>query len=169
MRKLIQPTDIVENQIKLIGEDWMLISAGDSSDFNTMTASWGGVGFLWNKPVVFVFIRPTRYTYEFVEQRDSFTLSFFDESYRGALRTLGTKSGRDGDKIALSGLTPEFLESGNPTFKEAKLVLECKKLYSDMLKEELFMDKEDMKLWYNEVKGGLHKVYVARITSVYSL
>ena len=74
--KAIEPNLIKDNFIEIIGKEWMLVSAGDKDKFNMMTASWGGVGFLWNKPVVFVFIRPERYTREFVDEKGCFTLSF---------------------------------------------------------------------------------------------
>ena len=125
--KEISPNEIRDNPFKLIGKDWMLVTAGDKSKFNTMTASWGGVGILWNKPVAFTFIRPQRYTFEFTEQGEYYTLSFFDEEYRKALNFCGTKSGRDYDKVKETGLTPVFSEDA-PYFGEAKLVLVCKKL-----------------------------------------
>ena len=101
----ISATEINENFIELIGKKWMLITANKGDDVNTMTASWDGVGELWNKNVTFTFIRPTRYTYEFVENNDLFTLSFFDEEYREKLAYLGKVSGRDEDKIGKMGLT----------------------------------------------------------------
>ena len=115
----IEPKDINENVIRLIGDEWMLVTAGDREKFNMMTASWGSMGFLWNKPVVMVFVRPQRYTFEFSEKRDTFTLSFFDERYRRALNVCGSVSGRDTDKVKESGLTPYFTEAGNPAFEEA--------------------------------------------------
>ena len=115
----IEPKDINENVIRLIGDEWMLVTAGDREKFNMMTASWGSMGFLWNKPVVMVFVRPQRYTFEFSEKRDTFTLSFFDERYRRALNVCGSVSGRDTDKVKESGLTPYFTEAG---FTERKIV-----------------------------------------------
>lgn len=91
--KKIKPEELTDNPIKLIGKDWMLVTAGTPGEFNTMTASWGGVGFLWNKPVAFVFVRHERYTFAFTEREEVMTLSFFDEKYRKALSLLGTKSG----------------------------------------------------------------------------
>ncbi|MCD8186883.1 MAG: flavin reductase, partial [Rikenellaceae bacterium] len=74
--------------------------------FNTMTASWGAMGFLWNKPVAFVFVRPERYTFEFMEEYSAFTLSFMGKDQRHALKVCGSQSGRDSDKIADAGLKP---------------------------------------------------------------
>ena len=103
----IDPKQIDENVIRLIGSQWMLVTAGNPAHFNTMTASWGGLGFLWNRPVAFVFIRPQRYTFQFAEENSGLTLSFFGEEYRDALKICGSRSGRDTDKVAEAGLTPE--------------------------------------------------------------
>lgn len=159
----IDPAEIKDNLIRLIASDWMLVTAGTPEKFNTMTANWGGMGYLWNKNVVFVFVRPERYTYGFIENTEGFTLTFFDEKYRDALNLCGVKSGRDCDKVAATGLTPCFTQSGYPAFAEAGLVLECRKLYSEQLKREKFLDEEPLNTHYR-TKGGLHKVYIAEIT-----
>lgn len=161
--KEINANEITENPFKLIGKDWMLVTAGDESKFNTMTASWGGVGILWNKPVAFTFIRPQRYTFEFIEKGEYYTLSFFDEEYRKALNFCGTKSGRDYDKVKETGLTPVFSESA-PYFGEAKLVLVCKKLYNQFLTEEGLNDKS---LISNYENNDWHKMYVGEIVKVF--
>ena len=96
----INPEEIKDNPFKLIGKDWGLVTAGTKDSFNTMTVSWGGVGIMWNKPVAYTFIRPQRYTFEFLEKNDHFTLSFYGEEYRKALSFCGSKSGRDYDKPA---------------------------------------------------------------------
>lgn len=163
--EVIKPAAITENFIKLIGSDWMLVTAGKKEHFNTMTASWGGVGFLWNKPVVFVFIRPQRYTFGFIEPEPMFTLSFFTEAYRSALQLCGTKSGRDTDKVAETGLTPMATANGNMFFREAKCVLECKKLYTDDLRPEDFLDKSLAEQWYPA--KDYHKMYVAEIVNAW--
>lgn len=157
-----------ENAFDLISKQWMLVTAGNGEKFNTMTASWGGLGFLWNKPVAFVFIRPERYTHEFVEANERLTLSFYTEEWRKALQLCGTKSGRDTDKIAATGLTPVELESGAITFEEARLTLDCKKLFKADMKEVDFVDKKVMEQWYNDKPGGsLHSVYVVEIENVF--
>lgn len=157
----VSPEAVTDNYIRLIGKDWMLITAGDQERFNTMTASWGGVGFLWNKPVVFVFVRPQRYTYGFMEEREEFTLSFFSEEYRKALQICGTLSGREVNKAEKAGLIPWVTDSGNMTFREARLVLECKKLFADFIDPEAFLDRELLQKWYPE--KDYHKMYVAEI------
>ncbi|MGM9521186.1 MAG: flavin reductase family protein [Oscillospiraceae bacterium] len=160
----IQPTEITDNMIKSISQDWMLITAGDSGKLNTMTASWGGVGELWGKHVAFCFVRPTRYTYGFMEQGDYYTLSFYDEKFRKQLQLCGSKSGRDVDKVKACGFGTEKAECGAPYFKEARLVLVCKKLYTDDIKPENFTDKTLDEKWYPE--KDYHKVYVGEILEV---
>lgn len=163
--KRINPREIDENVIRLIGDKWMLVAAGDREKFNMMTASWGSMGFLWNKPVVMVFVRPQRYTFEFTEKCDMFTLTFFDERYRQALNVCGSVSGKEVDKVKESELTPYFTETGNPASEEASLVLECRKLYTDFLEEEAFVDRKIVDAQYKE--KDFHKVYVAEIVNVW--
>ena len=157
-----------EDALNLIGKQWMLVTAGSSERFNTMTASWGGLGWLWNKPVAFVFIRPERYTHGFIEASDCMTLSFYGEEYREALKICGTKSGRDIDKVAATGLTPEELESGNMTFGEARLTLDCRKLFKTSMHKCNFIDQRILELWYNNNPGGsLHDVYIVEIENIF--
>jgi len=162
----IDPAEISDNLIRLIASDWMLVTAGTPEKFNTMTANWGGMGYLWNKNVVFVFVRPERYTYGFIENTEGFTLTFFDEKYRDALNLCGVKSGRDCDKVAETGLTPCFTQSGYPAFTEARIVLECRKLYANQLTRDAFIDNEPLKSHYS-TKGGMHKMYIAEIEKVW--
>ena len=164
--KQIKPAEIEGNLIDLIASGWMLVTAGNRQKYNTMTANWGGAGHLWNKPVAFVFVRPERYTYQFMEDSEGFTLSFYDEAYRDALNLCGAKSGRDCNKVSEAKLTAHFTESGLPAFTEAKLVLECRKLYATMLKKEEFLVASPLKAHYT-TKGGLHKLYIAEIEKVW--
>jgi len=158
-----------ENAFDLIGKQWMLVTAGTESRFNTMTASWGGIGWLWNRPVAFVFVRPERYTHEFIERNERMTLSFFGEEHRPALQLCGSKSGRDIDKVSAAGLTPVELESGAMTFAQARLVLDCRKLFKSSMKESDFLDREILTRWYgNQPGGSLHDIYVVEIESVYT-
>ncbi len=163
--KTIKPTEINDNAIKLIGSDWMLITAGNKESYNTMTASWGFLGFMWNKPCAVCFIRPTRYTFDFIEKSENFTLSFFDaEKYRKMLSFCGSKSGRDTDKIKECGITPLEMKNGAVSFKESKLILNCKKLYTQDLAEEGFLNKAIFEAAYSKEK--LHKMYISEITEV---
>ena len=154
-----------ENIINLIGKDWCLITAGKIDNYNTMTASWGNMGFLWNKPVVTIFIRPQRHTFGFIESNDSFTLSFFTEEYRKALTLCGTKSGKDIDKAREAGITPFAPTENCVAFKEARLVIKCKKLYKSLLKEDNFIDKTIIPAWYKD--GDFHYAYVAEIENIW--
>lgn len=154
----ISPLEI-ENAIKLIGKDWMLITASDGEKINTMTASWGCLGVLWGKNVCVGFIRPQRYTFGFVEKNDRVSFSFFEEKYRDALKYCGSHSGRDGDKLAATGLDADFID-GTPVIRQAKLVLVCRKLYSDYLKKECFIVPE---LLSNYKSDDFHKIYVCEI------
>lgn len=163
---LTDPGKLNDNLIRLIASDWMLVTAGTREKFNTMTANWGGMGYLWNKNVVFIFVRPERYTYEFIESSDGFTLTFFDDRYRDALNLCGIKSGRNCDKVAETGLTPFFTGSGYPAFAEARIVIECRKLYADNLRQEAFIDSVPMKNHYGN-NTGMHKLYIAEITGVW--
>ena len=157
-----------EDIISIIGKEWMLITAGDIQHFNTMTASWGGVGFLWGKPVAFVFIRPERYTHDFVEQNDRLTLTFFDEADKDILNFCGTKSGRDYDKVKETGLRPVATPSGNVSFEQARLTIEGRKLYKTRLTADGFIDKAALERWYHDKPGGgLHDVYVVEIENVF--
>lgn len=160
--KEIDPKAITDNPFTLIGSDWMLITAGTPDRFNTMTASWGGLGVLWKKQVAFCFIRPTRYTYEFIERSEHFTLSFFSRRYRSALNLCGTKSGRDVDKAAETGLTPAFGD-GTVYFTQARLVLECRKLYFQDFSPARFLDSSIEELYPQK---DYHRMYVGEIERV---
>ena len=163
--KKIEPKEIQDNAVQLIGDDWMLVTAGSPEHFNMMTASWGGLGFMWKKPVAFVVIRPQRHTFRFIEAGDELTLSFFSHEYHKALTVCGTTSGRDTDKVAASGLTPYMTENGNVSFTEARLVLECRKLYAEPLNPEAFLDKSIVPEWY--AAGDFHKMYSVEILNVW--
>ena len=165
MFKRIDPKELDINVFSAIGEKWMLITAGTAGSCNTMTASWGGLGYVWNYPVAYVVIRPQRYTYEFTEREERMTLSFFEEEWRKALAYCGSHSGRDEDKFAEAGISVAFTESGTPAIAEARLVVEGKKIYVDMLKEENFLDKDIIEKWYPA--SDYHRVYMLKIEHVY--
>ncbi len=162
MKELKSIRDVKENLVKMIADDWALVSAGDGENQNTMTISWGGVGELWGKDVVFAFIRPQRYTKEFIDKSDCFTVSFFDEKYKDALKLCGTKSGRDCDKFALAGLTP--LYDGAAVYPaEAKLVLKCRKIAVQKMENSGFIDES---IESNYKSGDYHYIYVGEIEKV---
>lgn len=161
--KEIKIEELSMNPFTLIGKKWCLIGAKHNNKFNAMTASWGGVGVLWNKNVVTVYIRPQRYTNEFVSAADTFTLSFFEEEHRKALTFYGTKSGRDVNKEEACNFHVE--EDANYAYlQEASMVFECKKLYCGKIEEEGFVDAEvDAK---NYPTKDYHYVYIGEIEKV---
>lgn len=160
----IDPREIDGNVFRRIGDQWMLITAGDRAQCNTMTASWGGLGVLWGHPVATTYIRPQRYTKEFVDREKHFSLSFYGEEYRKALGLCGSKSGRDIDKVKETGFTVEYGFGDTPYFAEAELVLICEKLYADELKPEKFIDRATDERCYPE--KDWHTFYIGKIVEV---
>lgn len=152
-----------ENIFELIGKEWMLLTAGVEGDFNTMTAAWGGMGVLWNKNVVFTFVRDSRYTYDFCEKYDKFTLTFFGDKFRDALKLLGSVSGRDRDKVAESGLRALKVDD-TIGFKEARLTIVCKKIYFDDLKNSNFLADEIERCYPDK---DYHRFYIGEIEKIY--
>jgi flavin reductase (DIM6/NTAB) family NADH-FMN oxidoreductase RutF len=161
----ISAKEISDNSVALFADDWAIITAGTPEHFNMMTASWGCLGNLWNKPVALCFVRPQRYTFEFTEREPIYTLTFFDGSYRDVLQYLGTVSGRDEDKVKGSGLTPKILPSGNISFEEARLIIECKKIYTDFFDEMNFIDTDIVPNVYPN--KDFHRIYIGEIINVW--
>ncbi len=155
--------DLNLNPFLKIGKEWMLITAGNEEAFNTMTASWGGMGVLWNKDVAFTFIRPSRYTYEFTQREEYFSLCFFPEEYRDALTLCGRKSGRDCNKVKEANLTPVFID-GVPCFEQASLVIICRKMYAQEMNKDCVVNEEVVK-HYGE-NEPYHTFYVGEIVKV---
>ena len=157
------------NPFDKISKQWMLITAGDRDQSNTMTASWGVVGFLWGKPVVTAYIRPQRYTKEFVDQEDRFTISFLSENFSDALQVCGSVSGRDVEnKWEKAGLHPFSVYEGTPdetaAVQEAEMVFVCRKLYVQEFYPECFVDTECDEKWYPQ--KDYHTMYVGEIEKV---
>lgn len=164
----ISVSELKINPFDLIGKEWMLVTAGNEErGYNTMTASWGHLGSIWGhhggSATAVVYVRPQRYTKQFVDRESTFTLCFFDEAYHKALGYLGSHSGRDGDKVAHVGMTPVF-EDDTTYFAEAKLVLVCRKLYQAPIKEEFFLDKSVVEDCYPN--RDFHDLYIASIEKV---
>lgn len=163
MFKEISAKDIKGNLIEKIANEWMLISAGDNEGYNMMTASWGFMGEMWGKDCAIAMIRPQRYTMQFVNQNDYYALSFYKDN-KDIHKVCGSKSGREVNKTELTGLNPVFADN-TVYFKEADLVIICKKQYVDRLNEENFVDKEPLK-WYenkdfhNMIFGSIEKVLI---------
>jgi flavin reductase (DIM6/NTAB) family NADH-FMN oxidoreductase RutF len=163
--KHITHKEFQKEAIKLIGDDWMLVTAGTLSSFNMMTANWGGLGWLWNKPVAFIFVRPQRYTHQFTERENYFTLTFFEEKHRDILKLLGTKSGRDIDKMKTPGLTPFATTAGTVAFSEASIIMECKKLYAAPLQGISFTDMALAERIYPH--NDFHTLYIGEIVNIW--
>jgi len=162
MKEVIHET-LSENAFQMIGKDWMLITAEKDGKQNTMTASWGGMGIMWNKKVAFIFIRPQRYTKEFVDGSDKLSLCVMPEQYRKELGYLGRVSGRDENKIEKANLTICSMD-GVPYFEEARLVFICKKLYAQEMNAQSFVDKEIIEACYPE--NDFHTMYVVEIEKI---
>ena len=166
--KEIPVSELMLNPMTTIAKEWMLVTAGNEArGYNTMTASWGHLGSIWGHggglPTAMIYLRPQRYTKEFVDREELFTLSVFPEEYKKDLGHLGRVSGRDGDKVAQTQLTPVF--DGDTTyFAQAKLVLVCKKLYRGTLTEEGFIDKSILDEHYPN--RDLHDFYIGQILKV---
>jgi len=155
----IRACDIWDNQ-------WLLLTCGDYSknEFNAMTVGWGSFGIMWQRPFAQVVVRPTRFTFEFMEKYDNFTLCAFPAKYHKTLQFLGSKSGRDRNKIAESGLTPRASENvETPGYEEAELIVECKKIYWDDFKPERFLDTGIERLY---PKKDYHRVYFGEIVTI---
>lgn len=163
MFEKIDPKALDQNVFSMIGDRWMLITAGTGERLNTMTASWGGLGVLWSKPVATCYIRPQRYTREFIDREECFTLAFFGEEYRKALSLCGNKSGRDIDKVKECGFTVNT-EANAPYFEEAELVLVCKKLYVGEIDPAGFIDPTLGEK--NYPNKDYHKMYIGEIAEV---
>ena len=161
--KEVKIEELSFNPFTKISKEWMLITAGDEEKHNTMTASWGGLGILWGKRVAFVFVRPQRYTKEFIDKNEKLSLSFFDDGSRKMLNYMGTVSGRDEDKIAASGLHVEMVNSA-PVFKESRMAIICRKLYEQPMTEESFLDKGLVDQFFEE--KDFHIMYVVEIEKI---
>ena len=141
---------------------WALLTAGTKESFNTMTNSWGGMGTLWGKPVVTVYVKPIRYTWQFMEKNDVFTVSFYPEEYRKDLTLLGELSGRNGDKIARTSLTPKFLVEG-VTFAQAEVTLVCRKLYAQDLDRTAMPENVRKTIYATE---DPHRMFIGEVIDI---
>ncbi len=154
--------DMNVNAFSVFDRQWALVTAGQEGDFNTMTVSWGGLGTLWGLPVATVYVKPVRFTHSFLDRYDRFTVSFFPESYKKALALLGSRSGRDGDKVAAAGLTPVYLD-GAVTFREASRTLVCRKIYRQDL-DLAAIPAEAVEAYYKT--EAPHTMYIGQVLEV---
>lgn len=161
MLKKIQATELDGNVFDRISKQWMLVTAGDRKSCNTMTASWGGLGFLWNRPVATIYIRPQRYTREFLDRTGWFSLSFLPEKYRDELTLCGQRSGRDIDKMERCGFSVSYGQNDTPYVGEAEMVFICRILYMDPLNPASFLDPEVAETYYPEKDWS--RIYIGEI------
>ena len=141
---------------------WALLTAGNKDSFNTMTVSWGGMGTIWGKPVATVYVRTSRYTHEFMDREGYFTVSFYPEEYRKVLGVLGSKSGRDMDKMHDSGLTARETDH-SITFEEAETTILCRKLFCQELQTENMLPEIATAFYSVDAK---HDMYIGEIIEI---
>ena len=165
--KAVDPKDFDENIFKLVGDDWTVITAGE--DPNSMVASWGGVGIMFNKPVTWCFLRANRYTLEKIRQTGKYTMCYFPEQYKGDIMQFGTKSGRNTDKMAQTKLTPMDTPAGVPAYEEARVIIECTLIAAPTVSKEEFYTteaKEFLQGGFDEAKDW-HKLVYGEITNIF--
>ena len=143
---------------------WALLTAGNKDSFNTMTVSWGGMGTIWGKSVATVYVRTSRYTHEFMDREGYFTVSFYPEEYRKVLGVLGSKSGRDMDKMNGSGLTAKALQE-SVTFEEAEITLVCRKMFMQRLEPSNITDPDAAKFYAGDAP---HDMYIGEVVDIIS-
>ena len=166
----VSPEEFDENIFNLVGKDWTVITAGEEP--NSMVASWGGVGIMFNKPVTWCFLRANRYTLEKIKETGFYTMSYFPEQYKGDIMPFGTKSGRNTDKMAQTKLTPVLTPAGAPAYKEAKIIIECKLIAAPTVSKDEFYTQEgkdflqggydEAKDWHKLVYGEITKIYIKK-------
>lgn len=153
------PELIKINPFSSLKKDWALVTAGNEDNLNTMTVSWGGTGVIWNKCVSFIFIRPQRYTFEFIENSDFYSVCFLEDNHKDILSFCGNKSGRDVNKIKQTGLSPIFIEEA-PYFDQSKIVFICRKIYGQFIDPSYFIDNKINLEYPNK---DYHKVFIGEI------
>ncbi len=165
---MIEKVDVAKLNIDAVNlwmNQWLLLTAGTIDDCNMMTVAWGSIGCLWSEPLVQVFVRPQRYTYEYMEKSDSFTLCAFPDKYHKDLQTLGTLSGRDCDKLSETGLTlMESKSVASPAYNEASLILECRKIYCQDIDPDGFIDSS---IESNYAANDYHRIYFGKILAAF--
>lgn len=167
----IDITTLNNNFFEAVSTEYMLICAGTPKSYNMMTASWGAFGWLWNKPVALIFIRPERYSYNFTENHDYISLSFLglQPEIRKLYHLCGTQSGREVNKMEIPGLTPVGICNDQcVSFQESRLILVGKKVYATNLNKQDFLDDTIYNRWYNKQQGNLHRLYILEILHTYT-
>jgi flavin reductase (DIM6/NTAB) family NADH-FMN oxidoreductase RutF len=159
----INPKKLEFNPFQMMDDAWVLITAGIIEKYNMMTASWGTLGFLWGKPIVTIFVRPSRYTYDFLEDHKTFSITSFTKEYKKILDLCGTESGRQFDKMNIPEITPIQGEHA-VYFKEAKIAIECEKIYFQNLDPERIPSNVKQTYYKN---GDYHRVYIGKILKLF--
>ncbi|WP_312701452.1 flavin reductase [Sedimentibacter sp.] len=159
----IKPEELNKSAFQMIGSDWMLITAEKDNKANTMTASWGGLGVMWHKNVSYIVLRPQRYTKEFIDSTDTFSLCFFDSKYKKELSYLGSVSGRDEDKMSKTDLTLSHTDN-IPYFEEADTIILCKKLFAQEFNPDSFIEKNLVEK--NYPNRDFHTMYISEVLKV---
>lgn len=161
---IVNPEDLDFFCFDVFATDWALLTAGTPEHWNTMTIGWGGLGTLWSKPVATVYVRPDRYTHEFMEEGDRFSIAFFGEEHKKKLSFCGSHSGKDVDKTTC-GLTPMALEGGGVAFEEAELIIECRTIYAQDFEAPCFRDESVRDRVYG-AGAPLHTAYVGLVERI---
>lgn len=162
----IKPQDIKENPIKLFGDDWAVVAAGDKDDFNELTVSWGALGDAWwdDMPIAIIFVSATRYTHKYLEKHETFSINVFPQEYRKAVAYIGSHSGRNEDKVMATGLQVDFTGNNTPVFPESRLIIECRKVYSHDLDRNKFSESLIGNYAQKKFQGVIpHTVYFGEI------
>ena len=162
----ISPKDIKENPIKLFGDDWAVVAAGEKGDFNELTVSWGALGDAWwdNMPIAIIFVSATRYTQKYLEKYDTFSINVFPKEFKRVLAYIGSHSGRNEDKVAATGLNVEFTDLETPVFTQSRLIIECRKVYAHDLDKSKFSESLMGNYAQKKFQGVVpHTVYFVEI------
>ena len=164
-KKIDVRKDFTENGFQWF-RDAELLAAGNKEKSNAMTIGWGGIGTLWGRTALTVYVAEKRYTKEFMDQNEYFTVMAFDVEYSKVLNYMGTKSGRDGDKAAALGLHTAYTANGTPYYTEADLVIECKIMYAAPFNPNGF--KSDVpKNIYANFPAGVHTMYIGEVVNAW--
>lgn len=163
--KKIAPQEIADNPVALC-DNWLALASGTEGNMNAMTIGWMTLGRIWSDPVATVYVSPDRHTFGFMESNEYFTITAFPDEDKDKLQIIGTRSGRDGDKIREAGLTVEYTDLGNPTFTNGTLMIECRKIYSQQI-DSAIMDKNIRKRFYEDYKQTVHHMYIGEIVNVW--
>lgn len=165
--KELSMEQLILEPVGLWKKQWLLLTAGTMENCNMMTVAWGSIGCMWNKPFVQIVVRPQRYTFEFIEKSECFTLCTFPERYKQDLLHLGTVSGRDGNKLSETGLTlMESTKVLSPSYKEASLILECRKMYAQNMEPACFVTDDGPRAYPEK---DYHRIYFGEIVKVFSM